>query len=48
MDLSELIQRTVEERRRAARPIVVGVSGYCGAGKFTPAAHADIRFPTFD
>ncbi|WP_130504941.1 uridine kinase family protein [Microterricola gilva] len=41
-DLPELIQ---DERRRAGRPITVGISGYCGSGKSTLARHLAAVIP---
>ncbi|WP_370688328.1 uridine kinase [Cryobacterium sp. SO1] len=35
VELDELIDRIEVQRRRTGRPIVVGVSGYCGSGKST-------------
>lgn len=35
VELPELTQRIKTRRQEAARPIVVGVSGYCGSGKST-------------
>ena len=45
VDLPELLQRIETRRREAARPIVVGISGYCGSGKSTLARDVVTHLP---
>jgi uridine kinase len=45
VELPELIQRIETRRQEAARPIVVGVSGYCGSGKSTLTRQLVARLP---
>ncbi|MEC5171114.1 pantothenate kinase-related protein Tda10, partial [Glaciihabitans sp. GrIS 2.15] len=45
MELPELIQRIETRRQEAARPIVVGVSGYGGSGKSTLTRQLVARLP---
>ncbi|MEC5170869.1 phosphoglycerate transporter [Glaciihabitans sp. GrIS 2.15] len=45
MELPELIQRIETRRHEAARPIVVGVSGYGGSGKSTLTRQLVARLP---
>jgi len=45
VDLLELLQRIETRRREAARPIVVGISGYCGSGKSTLTREVITRLP---
>lgn len=37
MDLAELVDRARQARDEAGHPIVIGISGFCGAGKSTLA-----------
>jgi len=45
VELPELIQRIETRREEAARPIVVGVSGYGGSGKSTLTRQLVARLP---